>query len=55
MIRIYKPGRVASTKVDRDSIMMYPIPTSWTADGFSADLNDELFPQDEALIANQYR
>jgi serralysin len=54
MFKAYKRKKVAATNVDPDSIMMYPIPASWTTNGFSADLNGELSPLDEALIANQY-
>jgi hypothetical protein len=54
MFKVYDPKAVAGTAVDPHSIMMYPIPKSWTLDGFSAGLNGELSPLDEALIANQY-
>jgi len=54
MFEAYKPKDVAATDVDPKSIMMYPIPKSWTTDGFSAGLNGELSPEDEMLIANQY-
>lgn len=54
MFKPYKLKEVAATAVDAKSIMMYPIPKSWTTDGFSAGLNSQLSPYDEALIANQY-
>lgn len=54
MFKAYEPEDLAATPVDDDSIMMYPIPAAWTLNGFSAGLNGELSPQDEALIANQY-
>ena len=54
MFKAYKPKQVAATSVDPKSIMMYPIPKSWTTNGFTAAMNKELSPQDEALIANQY-
>lgn len=54
MFKAYKLKEVAATAVDAKSIMMYPIPASWTTDGFSAGLNGELSPTDEALINNQY-
>ena len=54
MFKPYKLKEVVATPVDAKSIMMYPIPKSWTTDGFSAGLNSQLSPYDEALIANQY-
>jgi hypothetical protein len=54
MFKAYDAAQVAATPVDPDSIMMYPIPEAWTTNGFSAALNRELSPDDEALIANQY-
>lgn len=43
-----------TTKIDPKSIMMYPIPKSWTLDGFSADLNDHLSTNDKALVRREY-
>jgi hypothetical protein len=42
------------TAVDKDSIMMYPIPASWTTDGFSVGLNGTLSATDQQFIAQQY-
>ena len=42
------------TKLDPDSIMMYPIPATWTIDGFSIGLNSGLSEQDRAFIREQY-
>ena len=50
----YDPEAVISTPVDPDSIMMYPIPQSWTNDGFSADLNAGLSNNDKRLIREVY-
>jgi hypothetical protein len=50
----YPPEDVTATVVDADSIMMYPIPASWTMDGFSADLNDDLSEQDRQFIHQAY-
>jgi hypothetical protein len=50
----YDPNKVTATAVDADSIMMYPIPKSWTLDGFSADMNGELSPNDKKLIHKVY-
>jgi len=50
----YPPGDVIATPVDADSIMMYPIPESWTLDGFSADLNEDVSSQDRDFIHQEY-
>jgi hypothetical protein len=50
----YAAEAVTATDVDRDSIMMYPIPAAWTNDGFSADLNTDLSEQDRQLISEVY-
>ena len=50
----YDPAEVTSTPVDKKSIMMYPIPASWTTDGFSAGLNKELSGQDKDFIRTAY-
>lgn len=50
----YEPDQVTATNVDGLSIMMYPIPKSWTLDGFSADMNDALSPNDKKLIHKVY-
>jgi serralysin len=50
----YAPDAVTATDVDPDSIMMYPIPASWTNDGFSADLNSDLSPTDIEFIGSVY-
>jgi hypothetical protein len=50
----YPPEEVTATDVDSESIMMYPIPASWTNDGFSADLNPDLSPTDIEFIRSAY-
>jgi serralysin len=50
----YDPASVTTTPVDKDSIMMYPIPATWTTDGFSADLNGELSTVDQEFIRVAY-
>jgi serralysin len=50
----YPPGDVEATDVDPDSIMMYPIPASWTLDGFSADLNPDVSEEDVEFIGQAY-
>jgi len=51
----YSPDAVTATDVDSLSIMMYPIPASWTNDGFSASMNGELSETDIAFIGTEYR
>lgn len=50
----YAPDAVTPTHVDPDSIMMYPIPASWTNDGFSAGMNSDLSPTDIEFIRSVY-
>ena len=54
IFRRYEPDQLASTPTDQSSIMMYPIPASWTTDGFSAGLNRELSTTDKQFIRNAY-
>ena len=50
----YEPTDVTTTPTDRYSIMMYPIPASWTTDGFSVGLNTGLSTTDKTFIAEAY-
>lgn len=50
----YDKDAVTSSEVDKDSIMMYPIPLAWTNDGFSAGLNSELSALDKEIIGRAY-
>jgi serralysin len=50
----YDPAKLIATPVDAVSIMMYPIPASWTLDGFSAGFNNSLSDNDRALIHQAY-
>jgi hypothetical protein len=50
----YDRAKVAATPVDALSIMMYPIPRSWTLDGFSTGFNASLSENDRRLISQQY-
>lgn len=54
MFEQYPSNEITGTKLDRHSIMMYPIPASWTTDGSSAELNADLSPEDKAFIKKQY-
>ena len=42
------------TKLDPDSIMLYPIPKAWTRNGFSSALNTKLSNNDIKFIRRQY-
>ena len=42
------------TALDKKSIMMYPIPTHWTTDGFCVGFNSTLSPTDKKFIREQY-
>jgi serralysin len=48
------PSDVTATAMDKDSIMMYPIPETWTTDGFSAGFNSDLSDADKKFIRRQY-
>lgn len=50
----YNLAELSTTPLDAESIMMYPIPASWTLDGFSAGLNHELSDLDKGLIRSAY-
>lgn len=50
----YDSASVTTTPVDKLSIMMYPIPASWTTDGFSVGLNGELSNIDQEFIRVAY-
>lgn len=54
MFRYYPERDVYATKVDPLSIMMYPIPKSWTLDGTSAGLNSTFSADDKLLARNAY-
>lgn len=54
MFKFYAESTVIATDVDPKSIMMYPIPASWTLDGFSAGLNSDLTDTDKSLIGSVY-
>lgn len=54
MFQPYQQSETNYTAVDPKSIMMYPIPASWTTDGFSAGFNDALSDQDKTFIHEQY-
>jgi hypothetical protein len=54
MFEPYARSETNFTSLDRSSIMMYPIPASWTLDGFSVGLNSDLSANDKKFIQAQY-
>jgi serralysin len=54
MFKAYSKTETNSSGFDKDSIMLYPIPKSWTRNGFSVGLNSQLSPDDRAFIRKQY-
>jgi len=54
MFDAYDRKETNFTDTDASSIMMYPIPASWTTNGFTVGLNGELSPTDKAFIQTQY-
>jgi serralysin len=50
----YPKGGVIATDIDKESIMLYPIPKAWTTNGFSAGLNGELSATDKEFIRTNY-
>jgi serralysin len=54
MFEPYSKQETNYTRLDPDSIMMYPVPENWTTDGFSVGLNSGLSEQDRAFIRQQY-
>lgn len=54
MFETYPPNEIAGTKLDKNSIMMYPIPASWTIGGPEVGFNSKLSDQDKKFIKKQY-
>jgi serralysin len=54
MFEPYAKADTNFSKLDGNSIMMYPIPESWTTDGFSVGLNSDLSPTDKSFIRQEY-
>jgi hypothetical protein len=47
-------GEIFATDLDPQSIMMYPIPSEWTVDGFTAPWNTRLTALDKKLVREAY-
>jgi hypothetical protein len=54
MFRTFDKAETNFTKTDPASIMMYPIPKTWTEDGFSVGENTQLSDTDKKFIRQQY-
>jgi len=54
MFEKYPRNDISGTKLDATSIMMYPIPASWTLDGTHSELNTDLSKVDKRFIRQQY-
>jgi len=54
MFEPYARSDTNFTSLDPSSIMMYPIPASWTLDGLSVGLNSDLSANDRKFIQAQY-
>lgn len=50
----YPLPNVITTALDKRSIMMYPIPASWTLDGFTSPGGLEISQVDATFVAQQY-
>lgn len=54
MFEAFAASETNFSRLDPNSIMMYPIPKEWTLDGFSVGLNESLSPVDQEFIRSQY-
>jgi serralysin len=54
MFEKYSPNDIDGTTLDRQSIMMYPLPASWLLEGEPVGLNGDLSPADRAFIKKAY-
>jgi hypothetical protein len=54
VLQAAKSADVTATAMDEKSIMMYPIPATWTVDGRSTGFNSDLSEADKKFIRKQY-
>jgi serralysin len=54
MFEAYRKTETNFTAFDKDSIMLYPVPRTWTTNDFSVGLNTKLSATDRAFIRRQY-
>jgi serralysin len=55
MFRYYPPEQLQASVIDAKSIMMYPIPKSWTKGGyFSTGMNNDFSATDKQVVRDAY-
>lgn len=54
MFQAHRKRETNFTKLDKKSIMMYPIPRHWTTNGFWVGFNTRLSPTDKKFIREEY-
>ncbi|KAK3938956.1 hypothetical protein QBC46DRAFT_459929 [Diplogelasinospora grovesii] len=54
IFKTYKGTITQFSRFDQKSIMLYPIPSSWTMDGWHSNLNTTLSDTDKSFIAKLY-
>jgi len=54
MFERYSRELINGTALDRESIMLYAIPKTWTTDGFQSEPNEVLSPVDKSFITTSY-
>jgi Astacin (Peptidase family M12A) len=54
MFRVFAESQIKGTAFDPLSIMIYPIPASWTSNGFSVAFTETWSQKDIAFLAEQY-
>jgi hypothetical protein len=54
LFRPYQEDLTVHSKLDRASIMMYPIPKAFTVDGFEVGMNTSLSETDKEFMQGQY-
>ena len=54
MFQKFRDADIYSTVMDRESIMMYPIPAAWTLNGMSIGFNSVLSEQDKKFVQTMY-
>lgn len=54
MFNAFAANEMNASSFDKDSIMLYPIPVTWTTNGFSSGLNTKMSAQDIAFVRKCY-
>jgi hypothetical protein len=53
MFATYSVDQINGTELDKKSIMLYAIPTTWTLDGFHSEPNEKLSQTDKEFIGSE--